>query len=98
VLKILGVDQLEVEGLGFYIATFTEISGQCRFTSWQTTGKYDAWISAHSGLLQVSPVTSTLAAIAVAVAAQRKLNASRSRYQFIHSGGTKDLVGWAPVN
>ena len=39
--------KLKVKGSGFYIAALTpDHSDQHRFTSWQTTGKNDAWSSA----------------------------------------------------
>jgi hypothetical protein len=39
-----------------YSDTHREISYQYHFTSWQATGKNNAWSSAHCGLRRVSPI------------------------------------------
>jgi hypothetical protein len=79
-----------------YSDTYREISDQYHFTSWEVTGKNDAWSRAHCGLRRVSPIAPTSAASlvhAVPVAAQRTLTPRRSWYQFIDPGGMNGLVG-----
>jgi hypothetical protein len=82
--------------LFLYSDTYREISYQYRFTSWQATGKNDAWSSAYCGLRRVSPIAPTPAA---SIATRRpcsrteNVNPSRNLYQFIDPGGMNGLVG-----
>ena len=56
--------KVQVKVSAFCIATLAErsLTMQYRFTSWQATGKNDAWSSAHCGLRRVSPIAPTPAA------------------------------------